>query len=260
MVNELAMLIDTSKCMGCRGCQVACKQWNKRPAEKTRFTGSYQNPPKLSASTWTLIQFTEPADYDKDPRWLFRKMQCFHCTDASCEQVCPTGAIKKLENGIVYINQDLCSGCKNCVVCCPFDVPQFDTTTGTVRKCWMCLDRVTNDLEPACVTACPTGALRFGPREEMLKIGLGRQKILETQKVKSRLYGAKENELGGLHVMTLLTEKADIYALPEHPKKPTAMIIWRWILGTVPGLAIMVAILGYLFSKRSETASDSGGE
>ncbi len=268
MAEQLAMLLDIAKCMGCRGCQVACKQWNQLPAEKTRFTGSYQNPPDLSAKTWTLIQYTEPEDFDENPRWLFRKQQCFHCTDASCEQVCPTGAIKKLESGIIYINQDICTGCKYCVEVCPFDVPHFDRSSGTVRKCWLCLDRVKNDLQPACASACPTGAILFGSRTEILTHARQRRRILAEQGLSPRIYG--ENELGGLHVITLLTEKASIYGLPEAPRKPTERIFWRWLLGVIPGLAILAGIFAYFFKQRSASdtvasatvASDakSGGE
>ena len=147
--------------MGCRGCQVACKQWNQLPAEKTRFDGNYQNPKHLSGKTWTLVNFIEPNDYDQNPRWLFRKQSCFHCAEATCVSVCPTGAAKKRDDGIVFIDQGICAGCKYCVETCPFGTPQFDRKTGTVKKCRMCLDRVGNGLKPACATACPTGALAF---------------------------------------------------------------------------------------------------
>jgi len=263
MIAEVSMLIDVSKCMGCRGCQVACKQWNQHAGEKTSFTGTYQNPPRLSANTWTLIQFIEPEDYNENPRWLFRKQQCHHCVDAPCEQVCPTGAIKKLENGIVYINQNICTGCKYCVEVCPFDIPQFDRDSGTVRKCWMCLDRVKNGLKPACVTACPTGAVSFGSRIGMLAVARERKNILEKQGFSTRIYG--ENELGGQHVICLLPEKASIYGLPETPRKPTEKIFWRWLLGVIPGLAILAGIFAYLSKQKSAadtvaSNAKSGGE
>ena len=134
MAEQVAMLIDTSRCMGCRGCQVACKQWNQLPAEETKFTGSYQNPPNLTAHTWTLINFVEPEDFDQNPRWLFRKEQCFHCTDASCAQVCPTGAITQLtlkekaktQIARAKVRRDACIAWEDgavCMVCdeyCPY--------------------------------------------------------------------------------------------------------------------------------------------
>ena len=179
MAAEVSMLLDETKCMACRGCQVACKQWNQLPGEETGFDGTYQNPPRLSAKTWTLIQFIEPEDFDKNPRWLFRKQQCLHCTDASCAQVCPTGAIQKRENGIVYINQEICTGCKYCVQVCPFGVPHIDHESGMAMKCWLCMDRVENGMQPACAKACPTGAIRFGKREEILGVARERKLKLE---------------------------------------------------------------------------------
>lgn len=258
MAEQVALLIDVSKCMGCRGCQVACKQWNELPGEKTKFIGSYQNPPNLSAKTWTLIQYIEPEDFVENPRWLFRKQQCFHCTDSACAQVCPTGAIRKMDNGIVYINQDLCTGCKACVETCPFHVPHPDHDRGTARKCWLCRDRVENGLKPACATACPTGAVSFGSRTEMLAHARQRKQILANQGASPRIYG--ENELDGLHVITLLTEKASIFGLPENPRKPTEKIIWRWLIGAIPGLAILAGIGGYFFKEKSESEAKTGGE
>ena len=259
-LTDKAMLIDTTKCIGCRACQVACKQWNKRPAEKTKFTGSYQNPPKLSGSTWTLIKFIEPEDYDANPRWLFRKEQCFHCTDASCEAVCPTGAIKKRDDGIVYIDQDLCAGCKYCVYVCPFGVPHPDSATGTARKCWMCLDRLENGLTPACAKVCPTGAVSYGTRKEMLMEARKREFMLKNRGIASTLYG--EHELGGLHVMTILTEAPETYGLPSNPVMPNIwyMTIWKWILGAVPGAAILVSMLVYFFATRDDSCENAGGE
>ncbi|MFH1730581.1 MAG: 4Fe-4S dicluster domain-containing protein [Planctomycetota bacterium] len=262
--ERMAMLIDVSKCMGCRGCQVACKQWNQRPAEKTKFTGTYQNPPRLSGQTWTLVSFTELAGKtEKDPpRWLFRKQQCLHCGEATCLQVCPTGAIRRTDEGIVYINQDICAGCKYCVETCPFGTPHPDPDTGTARKCWMCKDRVENGLKPACVTACPTGALEFGPRDAMVKLAKARIKVLEGQGYTPRLYG--ETELGGLGAMYVLPEKASVYGLPEDPKLPHAGIAYRWALGVIPGLALLAGIWHYLRksppAEEAATADQRGGE
>ena len=237
--ERMAMLIDVSKCMGCRGCQVACKQWNQLPAEKTKFTGSYQNPPRLSGKTWTLVTFNEPED--GSVRWLFRKQQCLHCEEATCQMVCPTGAIKKSSQGIVYIDQDMCAGCKYCVETCPFKTPHPNHESGTAKKCWMCMDRVTNGLHPACVTACPTGTLAFGPRKDMLALARERKQALVVQGYASaRIYG--ETELGGLGAMYVLPEKASLYGLPEHPGLPIRGIAWRWVLGIIPGLAVLYAM------------------
>ncbi|MHC4712998.1 MAG: 4Fe-4S dicluster domain-containing protein [Planctomycetota bacterium] len=257
MAARVAMLIDVSKCMGCRGCQVACKQWNQLPAEKTRFTGSYQNPPRLSAKTWTLITFNEVAGKTQPLEWLFRKQQCLHCGEATCLDVCPTGAIKRDERGTVYIDQGMCTGCKYCVETCPFGTPHPDADSGTARKCWLCRDRVAEGDKPACVTACPTGALAFGPRADMLHVARERKRILESQGDTPRIYG--ETELGGLGAVYLLPRKASLYGLPEDPRLPTDKIMFRWVLGIVPGLALLYGAWRY-FRKEEPAATGSGGE
>jgi len=259
MSGRKAMLIDVSKCMGCRGCQVACKQWNQLPAEKTEFTGTYQNPPKLSGKTWTLISFNEVEGTapEKPTEWLFRKQQCLHCGTAACLQVCPTGAIKRDENGIVHIDQAICTGCKYCVETCPFGTPHPDSQTGTARKCRMCIDRVSNGMRPACVTACPTGALEFGDREAMLDEARGRAAILQQQGRTANIYG--EKELGGLGALYLLTDKASVFGLPEDPKLPHGKIAVKWLFGVIPGLAILFALWRRL-QKNEMAQATTGGE
>lgn len=246
MAARASMLIDVTKCMGCRACQVACKQWNQLPADKSKFTGTYENPPRLSAKTWTLVQFVEPPDFDRDPRWLFRKRSCLHCGEASCMQACPTGAIRRQPNGVVYIEQSVCAGCKYCGEVCPFQIPHYDSDSGTARKCWMCLDRLADGLEPACATACPTGAVAYGDRDELMEVGQQRLQALRPQHPGARLYGA--TELGGLGVMYLLPEEASAFGLPENPRVPHAGILYRWLLGIIPGLAIL-GWLGARFAK-----------
>jgi formate dehydrogenase iron-sulfur subunit len=252
------MLIDVSKCMGCRGCQVACKQWNQLPATKTKFGGSYQNPPTLGPTTWTLINFIEPAKvkhkddpgaqrraFDANPQWLFRKSQCFHCVEPACVTACPTAALRKQPNGVVYINQELCAGCKYCVEACPFETPHPDPKTGTARKCWMCLDRVNNGLQPACATACPTGAVQFGPRHNMLCIARDRAAVLRKEGKNPYIYG-ESKEMGGLSVITLLPENdPELYGLPKDPKQPTDKIFMRWLMGLIPGAAVLLAMWHY---------------
>jgi formate dehydrogenase iron-sulfur subunit len=153
---RVGVLVDMTRCMGCRGCQVACKQWNQLPYEETKFRGTYENPPALSPKTWTKIQFFESSKGKQE--WRFRKQQCFHCDDASCITVCPTGAAHKAEGGLVIIDQSICTGCKYCAEACPFQTPKFNEESGTAVKCRFCFDRVANGLGPACVKACPTGA------------------------------------------------------------------------------------------------------
>ncbi|MFC1504320.1 4Fe-4S dicluster domain-containing protein [Spirochaetota bacterium] len=244
MTAKKSMLIDVSKCIGCRSCQVACKQWNQLPGEKTAFTGSYQNPPKLSGITWTLIQFIEPEE--GETRWLFRKQQCLHCTDASCVTACPTGAAQKREDGIVWIDQDMCTGCKYCVESCPFGTPQFNRTSGTAIKCRLCMDRVTNGLTTACSKACPTDAINYGTREEMLVLAKKRKAayIKAHPGSNPRIYG--ETELGGLNVMYLLPEPASTYGLPENPRVPVGLkTLVKWFAGILPVAGILFGVMRF---------------
>jgi formate dehydrogenase iron-sulfur subunit len=251
MSGRMGMLIDVSKCMGCRACQVACKQWNQLNAEETQFEGTYQNPPELSGQTWTLVRFKEieKKKPEKPIEWLFRKDSCHHCRDATCKDVCPTGAIKR-ENGIVFIDQKICAGCKYCVETCPFHIPHPDHESGTARKCWMCLDRVQAGLEPACATACPTGAVRFGTRDEMVDLARSRLPELQKEHPDANFYGDNDM-LKGLGVMYLLPEKPDVYGLPANPQVPHAKIYYRWAMGIIPGLAILGGIWAYLTKDES---------
>lgn len=206
---EMAILIDVSRCTACRACQVACKEWNRLPGEATSFTGSYQNPPDLSATTWTLVQFRETADGD-GLHWRFRKAQCMHCTDAICYAACPNDAITKYPEGNVVINQERCQGCLRCVESCPFQVPHLNPTTKKTAKCRGCVDRVMNGLPPACVKTCTSGALQYGGRARLLREAKARRDKLFPRGV---IYG--EREMGGLHVLYLLPGPPALYGLPE---------------------------------------------
>lgn len=182
-MKEMGMLIDTSKCIACRSCQVACKQWHSHPAEKTYCRGNYQNPPDLSPVTWTLVRFSEHTEYEYGGpakiNWLFAKDQCRHCIEPPCMSACPIpGAITKYDNGAVVINSKRCDGCKVCVPACPYQIPRYDWTTGKVAKCIWCIDRITNNLQPLCAKACPTGTLKFGERKDIIAIAEARQKAL----------------------------------------------------------------------------------
>ena len=207
-----AMLVDTNLCVGCRGCQVACKEWNKLPAEKTEFFGGpgYQNPKHLSAKTWTVITFNDVND-SKGYDWVFGKRQCFHCNEPGCESVCPVGALKKTEEGPVVYDKSVCLGCRYCQLACVFGVPGFEWEKAipVVRKCTMCADRIKAGGKPACVSSCPTGGVTFGEREEM--INLAKQRIASKPDVYvDHIYGL--NEVGGtgvLHISNVPFEKLE---------------------------------------------------
>lgn len=236
---EKTKLIDVSKCTGCRGCQLACKQWNQQPAKQTENYGSYQNPPDLQANTWTLIRFQEIADKDSI-KWMFRKDGCMHCTDAACVKVCPSGALHHTEYGTVAIRNERCIGCKECVFACPFDIPRYDRATDKVYKCDLCLTRIQAALEPACVKACPTGALKFGDKADMLKMAYKRAAELGAN---ANVYGDKF--VKGTHVLYVLQDKPRAYEkLPEKPSVPCSIIVWKDLLKPLSLLAAGGAIAG----------------
>jgi len=222
---EKVKLIDVAKCTGCRGCQLACKQWNGLPAGQTFAAGTYQNPPDLQPNTWTLIRFQEVAAKE-GVKWLFRKDGCMHCTDAACVKVCPSGALYHSDLGTVGIINERCIGCKECVAACPFEIPRYDRVTDRVYKCDLCLSRIRADLPPACVKACPTGALTFGDKEEMLKLAYKRAKELGGD---ASVYGDKF--VDGTHVLYVLQEKKQVYdILPAHPRVPLSVMAWKDLL------------------------------
>jgi len=167
-----AMLIDTTRCIGCRGCQVACKSWNDLRAQRTGFSETGTNPTRLDATTFTRVLFSEVAAGD-GLRWAFVKRQCMHCEEPACAAACPVGALLKLESGPVVYRDDRCIGCRYCMLACPFQVPKFEWAARVpyIRKCTFCADRQALGKPPACAATCPTGALLFGDRAALVAEG-----------------------------------------------------------------------------------------
>jgi formate dehydrogenase iron-sulfur subunit len=245
-----AMLIDESKCTACRGCQVACKQWNDLQGwnySKTVNRGSYENPPRLSPQTWTRIKFTEYEGADGF-RWLFLKEGCMHCGDPACVRVCPTAALKKQADGRITVEADLCNGCGYCSQFCPFGIPRLEvsdllTGRGKASKCTFCQDRTDNGLSPSCVKTCPAQALSWGDREQMVAGGKKRVEALKGRGfARANLYG--ENLVGGLGRLFVLVEKAEAYGLPADPQYPAMATLWQDIVRPLGKVALGGTILG----------------
>ena len=262
MKQELVKLIDLSRCTACRGCQVACKQWNELPGSKTYNFGSYQNPPDLQWNTWTLIRFQEHEGRGGTLKWLFRKDGCMHCTDAGCIKVCPTEALYHTEFGSVSLHVDKCIGCKECIAACPFGVPKYDETANKIYKCDLCYTRLKGNQPPACVLSCPTGTLQIGAKDAMLKKAYQRVKELGGD---SSVYGDKF--VDGTHVIYVLTEKAEVYDnLPGDPKIPLSITLWKDVLKPAGLLAaggvVAGAFLHYITkgpkTPDEETTSEGG--
>lgn len=165
-----AMLIDTTRCIGCRGCQVACKAWNELPAGRSALTETGTNPSHLDANNFTRVLFQEVSTPQREVRFSFVKRQCMHCREPACVAACPVGALAKLAEGPVVYRDDRCIGCRYCMMACPFQVPKFqwDARVPYVRKCTFCADRLALGLKPACAETCPTEALLFGDRDELV--------------------------------------------------------------------------------------------
>jgi len=246
--------------MACRGCQVACKQWNEQKAEVTTNRGTYENPPDLSWDTWIKMEFREVGS-NGNLRWLFTRRACMHCTDAACVTVCPTKALYYHELGFVAYDSAKCSGCGYCVEACPFDVPRSGSgaITGirTMNKCTFCLDRISNGYEPACVKTCPPGALTYGDRATLLAEAKARVAELGGN---ATLYG--ENELGGLHVLYVLDDTPAVYGLPVDPKVPATATVWQDVLQPigwgVAGLAALGLGFNYFIAKRKIMIESEG--
>src|SRR5436189_1051414 len=164
---RLGFFTDTSVCIGCKACEVACKEWNLVPEDGLVWTGqSYDNTGELNANTWRHVAFVEQQTHD-GMRWLMSSDVCKHCTHAGCLDVCPTGAITRTEFGTVVVQQDVCNGCGYCVSGCPYGVIERREGDGRAWKCTLCYDRLHGGLEPACAKACPTNSIQFGELDEL---------------------------------------------------------------------------------------------
>lgn len=242
-------LIDTSKCIGCRGCQAACKQWNQLPAENTQFRGSYENPVNFSSATWTKIVFKEYNENNKI-KWLMSKQGCMHCTDAACKLACPTGALYHTSEGTVHIDEIKCIGCNYCAAACPFQVIGFDRVTNLAKKCTFCYDRLTNGLQPACADVCPTGSIVFGDERKLIAQAQKREEVLQRRGFRdANIYGL--TEVDGTAMLYVLAEKPEKYGLPADPQVPMSARLWSKIYGPLRALVIVAVGFG-LWANRNK--------
>ena len=250
-----AMLIDLTRCIGCRGCQAACKQWHDLPGEKTHNEGSYQNPMTVTDKTLTTVTFNE-VKHDGQFSWVFAKRQCMHCEHPGCASACTVGALRKTPDGPVVYDADKCIGCRYCMIACPFEVPRFEWNNGltpVIGKCQFCAQqRLFKGLPPGCVEACPTGALKFGRRDDLLFEAKSRLRSRPDVYV-DHVYG--EEEVGGTSWMYISDVPFEKLGFKQHlPKRPLPTLTWdvvSWIPGIVAVLASLFGVLAFSLSRKN---------
>jgi len=257
---------DTSVCIGCKACEVACKEWNQLPGNEPAFGDGYDNTGQLDAQNWRHVQFIDNVPDDvlavgQGKAWLMMSDVCKHCQHASCMDVCPTDAIIRTEFDTVYIQPDVCNGCRDCIAACPYGVIEMDQHKGVAQKCTLCYDRLQSSMEPACAKACPTQSIQFGPVIELRSKAEERVRALQSQGVQeARLYGADDSVYGGLNAFFLLMDEPEKYGLPnaENAVLPRRNNAFSYLTMAVTGVLAALGGLVALRRRREPVPAPAG--
>ena len=249
----MGFFTDTSICIGCKACEVACKEWNGVPDDGLDFLAlSYDNTGALGASTWRHVAFVEQPVADAGVRWLMSSDVCKHCTHAACLDVCPTGALFRTEFETVVVQDDVCNGCGYCIPACPFGVIDRREPDGRAWKCTLCYDRLKSDLTPACAQACPTQSIQFGPLDELRTRAAGRLELLQEAGVPgARLYGEDPGDgVGGFGAFFLLLDEPEVYGLPPDPVVTTRDLAPMWRTAGAAAVTLVGAVVASFLGGR----------
>jgi formate dehydrogenase iron-sulfur subunit len=253
-MSTVGFFTDATVCIGCKACEVACKQWNQLPDDGLVFTGrSYDNTGALGAATWRHVAFVE-REVGGVTSWTMMSDVCKHCERAGCLEACPTGSIVRTEHGSVYVQPDICNGCGYCVSACPFGVIERLEEDGRAFKCTLCYDRLQGGLEPACAKACPTDSIVFGELDELRAKAAARVADLHARGVEGAyLYGASAREqpgTEGLHAFFLLVDAPEVYGLPPDPAAPEKKVAASWAAMAAAALSVAAAAVFAVVSTR----------
>jgi formate dehydrogenase iron-sulfur subunit len=262
--RQYGFFTDTTRCIGCKACEVACKEWNALPADNLSLTGmSYDNTGALSANTWRHVAFIEAIRGDHDSsmemppfqsHWRMMSDVCKHCDNAPCQEACPTGALFRTEFDTVVVQQDICNGCGYCVPSCPFGVIDLSEIDGKAHKCTLCYDRLKGGLEPACAKACPTDSIQFGELSALHERAAERVRVLHDAGASDAyLYGAPgtpgaTGNLGHLHAFFLLTARPEVYNLPAAPSRGAERVLPSFVAGLATAIMLTAAAFGFLIA------------
>jgi formate dehydrogenase iron-sulfur subunit len=262
--EQTGFFTDVTLCIGCKACEVACKQWNQLPSDGYALSGnSYDNTGRLSSSTWRHVAFVEQMDRQTvaDSRWMMLSDVCKHCTHAGCLEACPTGAIVRNEFDNVYIQPDICNGCGYCVPSCPFGVVAVQHGSegahggpdGVAQKCTLCYDRQKDGIEPACAKSCPTDSITFGALDDLKAKAEARVERLRAEGQTVRLYGLGEEmgAVGDLHAFFLLPDRPEVFNLPPAPVLPSTFQRTAYTSALVTAFALGAAAVLVLRGARA---------